>query len=56
MVAKHMRCSVKASLRYSDEEFEQAYIAAAAINKARPHIVDREIEKAEKKKKRGSGS
>lgn len=48
MVAKHMRCSVKAVMNMADEDIENAYIAAAAINKAMPHILKREREKAGK--------
>lgn len=58
MVAKQMRCSVKAAFRLEDEEFEAAFISAAAINKARPHLIDRQIEEAEKKRakeRRGRG-
>jgi hypothetical protein len=37
-------------MRLTPEEFDQALVCAAANNIARPHIIEREIEKAKKKK------
>lgn len=36
-------------MRLNDEDFENAYIVAMAQNEARPHIIEREIEKRKKK-------
>lgn len=48
-----MRCSVKQAMRMDEEEFEQAFTCAAAINIARPKIIEREAEKASRKRKNG---
>lgn len=45
MVAKYMRCSVRTTMRMPPEDFEQAYIAAAAINKALPFLIEQQRKK-----------
>ena len=40
-----MRCSVTAAMKLSEEDIENAYVAAAAISKAMPHIIERERKK-----------
>lgn len=47
-MAKHMRCSVRAALKLDDDDFENAFIVAVAQAEARPHIIEREIEKRKK--------
>jgi len=39
---------VRAAFKLDDDDFEQAFIVAVAQNKARPHIIDREIERRKK--------
>jgi hypothetical protein len=51
VVAKVMRCSVQSALRLADDDFENAFIAGAAENIARPELMKIWQERERKKRK-----